>query len=189
MDSLAKLQMEHEKSSLKSSDIIHQGPLIALRKDIIKDPMGKDHHYDIVEHPGACVMIPVADDGKLHLVKQWRRAAGQILLELPAGTLEKNEEPIYCAQRELQEEIGYRANKLTPLGGFYTAPGFCDEYLHLFLAEELEESVLPGDDSEKIDQVTLSFDEALKYIDNGKITDAKTILGIYRYLKSKETLK
>ncbi|MCH9630700.1 MAG: ADP-ribose pyrophosphatase [Chlamydiia bacterium] len=189
MESQSKLQQKHEENSLISSEVIYKGSLLTVRSDKIKGYVDGIHHYDIVEHPGAVVMIPIDQNGDLHLVKQYRRASKKILLELPAGTLEKNEEPIYCAQRELQEEIGYIAKKMTPIGGFFTAPGFCDEYLHLFLAEELEESSLKGDDSEMIDCVTLTLNEALSLIEEGEIVDAKTICGIYRYLRIKDTCK
>ncbi|PCI91371.1 ADP-ribose pyrophosphatase [Candidatus Aerophobetes bacterium] len=189
MESQSKRQQIHEENSLISSKTIYKGSLITVRNDKVKGLGDAIHDYDIIEHPGAVVMVPVDSNGYLHLVKQYRRASKKILLELPAGTLEKNEEPIYCAQRELQEEIGFKAKKITPLGGFYTAPGFCDEYLYLFLAEELEESSLDGDDSEMIDCVTLTLNEALNLIEEGEIVDAKTICGIYRYLRIKDTCK
>lgn len=189
MESQSIRQKNHEENSLISSETIYKGSLISLRSDRIKSLHGSIHQYDIVEHPGAVVIVPIDQDKKIHFVKQYRRASKKILLELPAGTLEKNEEPLYCAQRELQEEIGFKARKITSLGGFYTAPGFCNEYLHLFLAKELEKSPLKGDDSEMIDCVTFTLDEALYLIETGEILDAKTICGIYRYLRLVDTSK
>lgn len=151
---------------------VHVGKVISLVQE---------NTFDLVLHPGAVAMIPINAAGQLVLVKQWRRAAMRTLLELPAGTLEPNESPDQCAQRELQEEIGFKAQKITPLGGFFTAPGFCDEYIHLYLAEKLVSSPLLGDDTDEIEVATISLEEALQSIEEGKIVDAKTIVGVYRY--------
>lgn len=186
MISLSEKQKLLEQTSRVDAACSYEGKLISVRSDRFKDEEDNIHQYDIVLHPGAAVMIPIHKDGKIHFVKQWRRAVQDILIELPAGTLEKNEEPLYCAQRELQEEIGYKARRMTNLGGFFTAPGFCNEYLHLFLAEDLVKSSLIGDDSEKIDHCLLSLEEALEWIEKGKIKDAKTICGVYRYLRWKK---
>jgi ADP-ribose pyrophosphatase len=183
MTNLSKQQQLLEQQGLINTHLQYEGRLISVKSERIKDEQNHIHHYDIVLHPGAVVMIPIHENGSIHLVKQWRRAAGDILVELPAGTLEKNEPPLQCAQRELQEEIGYKAKKMTCLGGFFTAPGFCNEYLHLFLAEDLIPSVLPGDDHEKIDPCLLSLEESLEWIETGRIRDAKTICGVYRYLR------
>lgn len=183
MISLSEKQKLLEQTSKVETKSSYEGKLISVRSDTFKDEKGKEFRYDIVMHPGAVVMIPIHKDGRIHFVKQWRRAIQDILIELPAGTLEKNEEPLYSAQRELQEEIGYKARRMTNLGGFFTAPGFCNEYLHLFLAEDLIESFLTCDDSEHIDHCILSLQEALDWIEKGRINDAKTICGIYRYLR------
>lgn len=183
MTSLSEQQQLLEKQGLVQMQMNYEGHLISVKSEHIKDQHNHVHQYDIVLHPGAVVMIPIHKNGKIHLVKQWRRAANDILVELPAGTLEKGELPLSCAQRELQEEICYKARRLTSLGGFFTAPGFCNEYLHLFLAEDLLYSPLVGDDSEKIDPCLLSLEESLEWIETGRIKDAKTICGIYRYLR------
>ena len=132
-------------------------------------------------HPGAVAIVPINEQGNLLLVKQWRRAANRITLELPAGTLEENEPPLECAQRELQEEIGYKADTFISLGGFYSSPGFCTEYIHLFIAETLSESSLLPDDHEAIDVVEISLIDALKLIDSHQMNDSKTIIGILQY--------
>jgi len=185
MKSLAKQQQQLEQAGVVQVQTSYQGRLISVQSEWIQDENNHVHKYDIVLHPGAVVIIPIHHDGQIHLIKQWRRAAATILVELPAGTLEPGEEPLLCAQRELQEEIGYKAKKMTSLGGFFTAPGFCNEYLHLFLAEELLPSSLQGDDSEKIDPCLLSLEKSLDWIETGRIQDAKTICGIYRYLRWK----
>ena len=128
-------------------------------------------------------MIPINDRGEIHFIQQWRRCPGKILLELPAGVLEPNESPKDCAQRELQEEIGFMANQLTYLGGFFTAPGFCNEYLHLFLAENLTFSPAQAEDTPYIDRCVLSLEKTLEALDQGLIEDAKTLCGILKYLR------
>lgn len=160
---------------------MYQGRIIQLKLETYRF----DHRTkvaEIIHHPGAAVILPIDPEGRLLFIRQWRRAIGEITIELPAGTLEKNEEPIACAKRELQEETGFAARKLTSLGGFYTAPGFCDEYLHLFLAEELYPSPLPPDDDEVIELFPLTASEARQLIEQNKIHDAKTLVGILKYL-------
>src|SRR6476619_2033559 len=122
-----------EASARVESEMVYKGKRLSLRVDKITDATGRTYKREIIIHPGAVVMVPVDKEGNILLVRQWRRASNRILLELPAGTLEEGEEPAYTAGRELQEEIGFQAGKLTPLGGFFSAPGFCTEYLHLFL--------------------------------------------------------
>lgn len=174
-------QERFEKSSPIEHREIYRGRTIALRCDSLKKEDGSIKKWDIVIHPGAVVLIPITEKQEIILVKQWRRAIGKSILELPAGTLESGEMPEACAQRELQEETGFRANKIIPLGGFYSAPGFCTEYLHLFLALDLKSDPLPADDDEKIDLYPVSFNKAEKMIESGEICDAKTIAGIQRY--------
>ena len=172
--------MNH-KEELLNSRIVHQGKVISLRLDTYK--IG-DHTkvYEIIHHPGAVVLIPIDSKGRLLLVRQWRRAIQRYALELPAGTLDiSGEDPLHCAQRELREETGFRAEKLTSLKGFYCTPGFCDEYLHLFLAEDLIHDPLPQDDDEDIELITMELPAALHAIEEGEIFDAKSIVGILRY--------
>ena len=170
-----------EKEAQVERQKLHEGRIITLAQDQIQYEDGQEKTYDIILHPGAVAMIPINAEGKIILVKQWRRAARQILLELPAGTLEVEEDPIECAQRELQEEIGFEARDISSLGGFFTAPGFCNEYIYLYLAQDLHPNPLIGDDSEEIDTVALTLKEAMEKIDQSEIVDAKTIAGIYRY--------
>ena len=181
----ALIKAKQEKESKITRKEIYKGKIISLVADSIvhdQDPSNKKV-FDVVVHPGAVVIIPVDEQGNLILVKQWRRAANQILIELPAGTLEKDEDPLACAMRELQEEIGYKSDEILPFGGFFTAPGFCTEYLYLFIARNLQPSRLIGDDTDEIDSLVVSLDKALEMIEKEEIVDAKTIAGIYRYEK------
>lgn len=161
-----------------SSEVLLEGRVFRVRRDRLTIG-GKEFVRDVVEHPGAVVMVPLLPDGQVLLVRQWRHAAGEALLELPAGTREPGEEPAATAGRELQEEVGYRAGRLTSLGAFYSAPGFCNEVLYLFLAEELTPSQLAGDEDEEIEVVALPLKEALAMAGRGELRDGKTIAGLY----------
>ncbi len=177
-------EQEHlEKISLVTSEEIHQGRTISVRRDSLKKPNGQVKTWDIVVHPGAVLLIPVTEKKEIILVKQWRRPIEKRILELPAGTLESDEAPEICAQRELQEETGFRSNRMIPLGGFYSAPGYSSEYLHLFLALDLKPDPLPGDDDEGIDLLFVSLKQAEEMIASNEICDSKTIAGIHRYVR------
>lgn len=161
---------------------LHKGRIITLVQDEVFYDNGQEAKvFDMVLHPGAVAMLPINSKGELILVKQWRHAAKKILFELPAGTLEPNEDPINCAQRELREETGYEAKEITLLNSFFTAPGFCNEYIYLYLAKNLHLNPLIGDDSDEIDLITTSLEQAICLIKERKIIDAKTIAGIYFY--------
>ena len=177
----ADAQAEREKAAQVESEQIFKGKKFAVRVDTITDRPGHTYKREIVVHGGAVVMVPVTTEGKLVLVRQWRRATGKVLLELPAGTVDEGEPPLETAKRELQEEIGFKANQITPLGGFFSAPGILTEYLHLYLAEDLEASQLDPDENEELDLIELTMDEALDAIESGEIEDAKSIAGISRY--------
>ncbi len=178
---VAEEQARHEQQAQIDSRMMYEGKKFAVRVDQITDSPGHTYKREIIVHPGAVVMVPITAEGQIILVKQWRRASGKVLIELPAGTLEKDEPPIETANRELQEEIGYKAGKLTSLGGFFSAPGILTEYLYLFLAEDLTESRLDPDAHEKIEVLKVELPEALAMIERGEIEDAKSIAGLSRY--------
>lgn len=172
--------MREQKARVEREEVYRGKPFYVCKDTYHFD--GETKHFNIVVHPGAVVLVPVTKNKELLLVKQWRRAVGRIMLEFPAGTLEPSEAPIVCAERELREETGYTAHRILPLGGFFSAPGFCTEYLHLFLALELEEAPLQSEDEdEAIDLVAATYDEVVKMIEEHQIQDAKTIAGLYRY--------
>jgi ADP-ribose pyrophosphatase len=177
----ADQQARRENAAEIEEKYIYRGRKVTLRVDRITDAEGHSYEREVVVHGGAVVVIPVDADGKIVMVRQWRRPVQKVLLELPAGTLEPDEPPIETAGRELQEEIGYRAAKITPLGGFYSAPGFCTEYLHLFLAENLQESRLDPDAHEVIEVHRYTLDQALDLIEQGEIQDAKSVASLCRY--------
>ena len=153
------------------------GRLISVRVDEVERPDGRHATREIVEHPGA-VAILAWDGARLAMVRQWRHAAADVLLEIPAGTMEENEEPLATAQRELAEEMGVAADSWTRGPSFYTAPGFCTERLTLFLATELHEVDTKAPDDEQIERAWLPLREALDGVEDGRVADAKSIAGI-----------
>lgn len=180
MENSLKQQQLEAAAKIESKEL-YKGKFFSLRRDIIQIDPHPPHTWDIILHPGAVAVLPIKKNGNLLLIQQWRRPVQKILYEIVAGILEKNESPLSCAQRELQEEAGYKAEKLTSLGGFYTAPGFCTEYIHLFIAQDLLESSLPKDLHEAIDLAEMTLEDALTLIDNHEIIDVKTICAILRY--------
>ena len=142
------------------------------------DTHGRSVRREIVRHPGAVVIVPVLDDGRLVLIRNYRIAVDDRLWELPAGKLEAGEEPPQAAARELQEETGYRAARIRPLTAFFSSPGFADELIHAFVAEDLAfvaQNLEPG---EEIEVAELARDEVLAMIADGRIRDGKTIAAV-----------
>ena len=169
---------------LLSREEVFIGRAVSLRIDTIEKKSGDVTTREIVEHADCIAVVAVDDQGRIVLVKQFRRPVNKTLLEIPAGGVEDGEDPKECARRELQEEIGYIPGKLQSLGGFYAAPGYCTEYLHLFLATQLTESRLAAEDTDEIEVVRIPVSEVRAMIDSGQICDAKSIAGLLRYLGS-----
>jgi ADP-ribose pyrophosphatase len=169
--------------SITQSAIIFHGKIFDVRVDDIEYNNSDNKGIrEVAVHPGGAVLLPLKTDGKIVLITQYRYPQNEVLLELPAGKLEKGEDPFVCASRELTEETGYTSNKISKLGKIYTTPGFCDEVLHIYLAEEL----VPGDHAreegeEEMEIVELTLGEVEDKILNGEIVDAKTISSIFMY--------
>ncbi len=153
------------------------GRRIRVRVDEVERSDGHRTTREIVEHPGA-VAIVAWDGRRLAMVRQWRHATGEVLLEIPAGTLEPEEPPLATAERELAEEVGLAARHWEPGPEFFTAPGFCDERMHLFLATGLSDASADADDDELLEPSWLSLADALAAVEDGRIRDAKTIVGV-----------
>lgn len=164
-----------------ASETAHAGRLFDLRLETLRWADGRESRREMIEHPGAVCMIAVDGDGRLLLVEQYRHGARANLLEIPAGTLEAGEDPAAAAVRELREEVGMAPGRVQALGGFWVAPSYATEYLHLFLCAELTAAPLPGDEDEDIAVVRLTRAEALAAVDEGRIADAKSIAGILRW--------
>ena len=147
-------------------------------RENIETPSGKTKAREIVRHPGACVIVPLLDDGRVCLIRNWRVAVNQTLIELPAGTLEPPEPPEKTAERELIEETGYRAKKIEFLHAFFLSPGILDEKMYLYLATGLTEGETAREEGEEIENWLVPFDEAIAMIFRREIQDAKTIVGL-----------
>ncbi len=165
-----------EEETLRSSRP-WTGKRIAVRVDDVERTDGHRTRREIVEHPGA-VAILAWDGERLAMVRQWRHAPGQALLEIPAGTLEPDEPPAETAKRELAEECGLAAKSWVAGPRFYTAPGFCDELMHLYLATDLTDAPGQADPDEQLDASWMALDDALEAIDDGRIVDAKSLAAI-----------
>ena len=164
-----------------STKTIYSGRIFDLTQRTIRWPNGKDIQMDVIEHKGAAVIIPVTKDGRLVLVRQYRPGTDSLLLELPAGKLDPNEDPQDCALRELAEETGYRANKIRPLLKFHPLAAYNTEKISMFLAEDLEPGTPKPDEDEFVEIELYTLQKALAMINNGGIIDMKTILGVLYY--------
>ncbi len=156
---------------------LYNGKVFDVVLEKVTLPNGAIKDREIVRHHGAAAMVPLLDDGRVVLIRQYRHAVGKFLWEIPAGTLEPGEEAIECARRELVEETGYEASSLEKLTEILPAPGYTDEHIHIFLATGLR-SVGQELDDEISDLQPTEFDKALEMITQGEIQDAKTIVGL-----------
>lgn len=165
------------------SRYIFKGRAFNVRIDNVIDASGENTTREIVEHADCIAVIPVDSSGEILLVKQYRKAVGQELLEIPAGGIDGGEDPETAVKRELQEEIGYLPEKIERMGGFYSTPGFTNEYLHLFLAADLRPSQLYAEDTAAIKTVKIKTDDILPLINSEEIRDSKSIAGLLYYLE------
>jgi ADP-ribose pyrophosphatase len=160
--------------------------LLRVRVDTLRGDGGGTYEREVVSYGQAVVLVPVAGDGRLLLVRQYRHAARAWLLELPAGGIDQRDaSPAAAALRELREETGYRG-ALTRIGGMYLAPGYSDEYQHVFTARELVQDPLDTDEDEDLRPARLTLDEALAAVDAGEIRDAKSIAALLMFVRSEE---
>lgn len=163
-----------------STESIFKGKVISLQVDTVQLPDGNQATREVVKHPGAVSVLAV-HDGRLLLVDQFRQPMGRCELEIPAGKLEKGEDPMEAAKRELQEETGYTCGKIEPLHSFYTSPGFADEIIHLYIASDLQKGKMSLDEDEFLEVYEATLEECEAYIAEGRIADAKTILAVYAW--------
>lgn len=173
----AKTDFQGGENTL-STQRIYEGRILNLRVDTVRLASGREAKREIVEHNGAICVLPLLDDGRLALVRQFRKPTDGELLEIPAGGLESDEAPIDAARRELIEECGLRAEKLTPLWSSFLAPGYSSELIHCFLAENLTPTDTNPDEDEIVETELFTLEELLPMIDDGRIRDAKTIAGL-----------
>ena len=165
---------------MADSKLVFNGKHIQVRVDQVTDANGKTWEKEIVVHPGAVCVVALLDSGETVLIRQYRHAAGRELLEICAGGLNPGEDPKEAAIRELEEETGYRAAKIVERARFWTTPGFTTEFMYLYEATGLVKTQINPDEDESIEVEIVSPQEALRMIDDGRIQDAKSILGLQR---------
>ncbi len=171
--------MSEEKTL--SSQLIYNGRVVKLRVDTVNIPGGRQTRREVVEHIDCVAIVAVDTDDNILLVKQFRKPVEKELLEIPAGGIEPGEDPVTTVRREMQEETGYLPRKVERLGGFYSAPGFCTEYLYLYLATDLTPSQLHAEDTESIKLTRVPISQIPSLIASGSICDAKSIAGLLTY--------
>ena len=177
-DNAGGLPTDFHSEPTISSKRIYEGHIINVRVDTVRLPSGREATREIVEHSHAVCIVPIDNDGKVVLVRQYRKPAEEALLEVPAGGVEDGEVSEEAVLRELQEEIGYTADHIEHLSSFWVAPGWATEYMHAYLATGLKESRLEADEDENIEVVRLPFDEAVAMFKTGGINDGKTIAAL-----------
>jgi len=166
------------KFELLKSETTYQGRAFNVRRDHLLTPGGNTVKYDIIEHVGSVILVPVDDEGQMYFVRQYRHAAQLDLLELPAGTLEKDEPPVEAAAREIREETGMAAKTLKEIGSFYLAPGYSSELMHVFLATGLVHDPLDPDADEYLSLEKMPVDQALRLAESGQMQDAKSLAAL-----------
>ena len=166
-----------------SSQIIYEGRAVKLRVDTVQTASGRQSTREIVEHADCVAIIAVDADDNVLLVRQFRKPVEKELLEIPAGGIDDGEDAGEAVIREMQEETGFRPQKVEHLGGFYSTPGYCTEYLYLYLATDLTPSQLYAEDTEGIKVVRVPIKQIPELIESGKICDAKSIAGLLAFLE------
>ena len=175
--------MAKGRAKLLKSELLYQGKVFRLQRDMVIEPGGVQVERDIIVHPGSVVVLPIFNDGRVLLIRQYRHSVGEFLWELVAGRKEPNETPLAGARRELIEETGYRAKRLRKLMRVVPTPGFVNEWMWIFAAEGLTEGAAQPEEDEKITQRIFSLKEAEKMIERGTLRDAKSICGILFYAR------
>ena len=163
---------------LLHSEILLKGRAFTIRRDFLKTPDGRETRFDIVEHGGSVIIIPIDGEGNLLFVRQYRHAAGIDMLELPAGTRDGDEPFEVCAAREIREETGMEAGTLTHIGSFYLAPGYSTEYMGVFLATDLKHNPLDADDDEFLSVEKIPVKQAFDMAERGEMPDAKSLAAL-----------
>ncbi|WP_411333328.1 NUDIX hydrolase [Metabacillus indicus] len=182
--------MNHLKETTKTSEKLFSGRIIDLYLEEVELPNGKTSTREIIKHPGAVAVLALTKDKKLVMVQQYRKAMERVLVEIPAGKLEKGELPEATAKRELEEETGYTTQSLQHLISFYTSPGFADELVHVYYTDDLHvlEEKAELDEDEFVDVLEVTLEEAQQLIDEQRIFDAKTAYAV-QYLQLKQALQ
>lgn len=173
----------HLREVTISSQDAYQGQFLKMKKDIVSLPDGQETYREYLIHPGAVAIIPILSDGRILLERQFRYPVNAAMIEIPAGKLELGEDPLLCAQRELLEETGYSATNWEYLGKIHPVISYSTEIIEIFLAQGLLEGERCLDEGEFLDVFAATLDEMHQWIDDGKITDVKTIIAVYHLSK------
>ena len=163
---------------LLRTETLLKGRAFSIRRDTLKTPDERETKFDIIEHGGSVIIVPVDADDNLLFVRQYRHAAGMDLLELPAGTLEEGEDPAVCAAREMREETGFAADRIEKIGDFFLAPGYSTEFMHVYLARDLRHDPLAADADEFLSLEKIPLAEALQMAESGGMPDAKSLAAL-----------
>jgi ADP-ribose pyrophosphatase len=166
---------------LVEKQVVYTGKKLRLEIHHLEDEEGRRHKMEVVAHPGAVVVLPMLDEQTVLLIRNRRYAVGQTLLELPAGTLEKGEDPMNCAGRELQEETGFLAGRLQIIANFFSSPGILSERMYAFAAFDLQKTQTALEPGEEIEVQPTPLDDAIEWTRTGQIADAKTIAALLLY--------
>ncbi|MBN2550726.1 MAG: NUDIX hydrolase [Anaerolineales bacterium] len=164
---------------LLQSETLYRGRVFNLKQDLVRLPNGRSYRLDIIEHNPAVAIVPVDEQGQIWFVRQYRHAAGKLLLEIPAGIVETGETPEACARREIREEIGMSAREIKQIGEFFLAPGYSTEYMYIYLATGLQPDPLPVDEDEFLSLEKIPLSQAEEFIRSGDIQDAKTLVALF----------
>lgn len=175
------MKYENPESEVVDHQEVYKGKIVTLHVDTIQQASGSTTIREVVLHPGGVTAIPILEDGRILLIRQFRYPIGDFILELPAGKLDSGQTPVDTVARELEEEIGYSAGSLTHACTFYTTPGFSNESIHFFIAKNLTPTPQRLEEGEHITVEAYTLPECLGMIENGEIRDGKTILGILWY--------
>lgn len=160
-----------------------EGRIINVEVLDVELPDGKKGYREIVNHPGGVGIVALTDDNKILMVRQFRKPIEKDIIEIPAGKLEKGEDPLVCGRRELEEETGYKAKEFVSLGYLYPSPGFANEVTHLYLAWGLEKGNVNPDEDEYLDVLEVPVQEVYSAIMKNEINDAKTVIGFFKAME------
>ena len=166
-------------ATINQSVTLHEGKVFRLVRENVTLENGVTIDLDIIHHPGASAIVPVTENNKLLMIKQYRHATGDFIWEIPAGTLDPDEDPLHCAKRELIEDTGFSAGEWKKLGEITPLPGYSDERIHIFLATDLTPATQDLDADEILHVHEVNFDDAVEMVHRGEIEDGKTISGLF----------
>ena len=170
---------KHLKETRVGGELAYEGKFLKVQKDKVALPDGQHTSREYIRHPGAVVILPLLDDGTVLMERQFRYPLNQVFIEFPAGKIDPDEDPLACAKRELEEETGYTATDWQFVSVIHNAIAYSDEHLDLYLARGLRAGTAKLDDGEFLETFTATIDELLDWVRSGKITDVKTVIGVF----------